>query len=404
MKRVNLITTGQPSTNPRLCKEVEALISAQYEVIVIYCFYQSWAAETDQAILKQYPHIFYCCGGDKTGHSFTYFFTRLRFKLFNFLIKFTFRFNFAAHAISRTHADSLRLAKQFPADLVIAHNLGALPAAVQAAKFLGAKVGYDAEDMHSGQFITKNLQFKLNRFIEQKYFPKVDFFTAASPLIAQTYQQLFPFLNPVVINNVFNKNTQAFKAKPIGSELQIFWFSQTVGAGRGLEQVIAALHLVKHPCVLHLVGLIDSQTKSAFEQLLVGDKDRLCFYAPLPPESLFSFAMQFDVGLASEIKTPLNRDICLTNKIFTYLQTGLAIIASDTQAQMKFLKAYPKSGRLYTSADASSFAAALNHLINHPDELAAIQAHNFQLGQETLNWGIESKKWLAVINQTLQHG
>ncbi|XHR93521.1 hypothetical protein ACFJIV_24875 [Mucilaginibacter sp. UC70_90] len=43
MKNVTFITTGQPTTNPRLVKEAETLHKLGYSVKVICCFYQQWA-------------------------------------------------------------------------------------------------------------------------------------------------------------------------------------------------------------------------------------------------------------------------------------------------------------------------------------------------------------------------
>ena len=44
-------------------------------------------------------------------------------------------------------------------------------------------------------------------------------------------------------------------------------------------------------------------------------------------------AAQHDVGLASELSTPPNRAISLTNKVFTYLLAGIPVLLSNTPAQ-----------------------------------------------------------------------
>ncbi|RZL30022.1 MAG: hypothetical protein EOP00_37020, partial [Pedobacter sp.] len=204
MKRITFITTGQPSTNPRLVKEVDTLMELGYTVNVVYCFYQSWASKFDSYYIEKNPSVFHVCGGNPIDERAKFLKTKIRFKLSNYLFRIIKKTNFAENAISRTHNDALKLAKKLKADIYIAHNLGALPAAVLAATYLNAKVGYDAEDMHSGQFTDKsNSGYLLNRHIEKKYFPKIDYFTAASPLIAKKYKSIYPFLSPVILNNVF---------------------------------------------------------------------------------------------------------------------------------------------------------------------------------------------------------
>ena len=47
MPIVCLVTTGHPSTNPRLVKEADALVAAGYTVRVVSCRFQAWADAAD---------------------------------------------------------------------------------------------------------------------------------------------------------------------------------------------------------------------------------------------------------------------------------------------------------------------------------------------------------------------
>ena len=85
MKRVTFITTGQPTTNPRLVKEAECLIELGYQVKVIYCFYQPWAQRFDEELISKYPGVFIYCGGDPVNDKKTYLRTRIRQKFCNIL-------------------------------------------------------------------------------------------------------------------------------------------------------------------------------------------------------------------------------------------------------------------------------------------------------------------------------
>lgn len=51
--KILLLTTAQPSTNPRLVKEAEALSEAGYWVKVLYCYRADWALKADREILKR---------------------------------------------------------------------------------------------------------------------------------------------------------------------------------------------------------------------------------------------------------------------------------------------------------------------------------------------------------------
>jgi glycosyltransferase involved in cell wall biosynthesis len=402
LKNVTFITTGQPTTNPRLVKEAETLHKLGYSVKVICCFYQQWAQKPDDVLTGKYPGMYIYCGGNPVEQKAIYIKTRIRQKLSTLLFKFTRRFGVPENAISRTHTEALAIAKKIKTDLYIAHNLGALPAAVLAAKYTGAKVGYDAEDMHSAQFnSTHDESYLLNKYIEEKYFGQVNYFTTASPLIAEYYQRDYNYLKPVVVNNVFPKTALNISQNYKGNEpLKLFWFSQTIGPERGLEDVIKAMAVVKDNIQLHLLGSCNEGHKAALLNLagtLNLNPDQLQFHEPIGADEIFNFASRFDIGMATETGVPLNRDICLTNKIFTYIQCGMAMIASDTQAQTQFMDQYPETGKLYQKNNLQSLADCISFYLQNPDALYQTQLQNYQLGQTVLNWETESHKFLNLI-------
>ena len=51
-KKILIITTGQPSLNPRMVKEADALSAAGHEVEVLYQYWNEWASEMDASLLK----------------------------------------------------------------------------------------------------------------------------------------------------------------------------------------------------------------------------------------------------------------------------------------------------------------------------------------------------------------
>lgn len=410
MKKITFITTAQPTTNPRLIKEAEYLKYLGYDVKVIVCFYEKWAEKFDVSIISKNPEMYIFCGGSPFGNlvdKLVYYKTRLRQRLCQEIFRRVQTKNIAEMAISRAHTEALYAAKKSAANLFIAHNLGALPAAVIAAAFCNAKVGYDAEDMDSGQYLSKtDFMYLLNLMVEQKYFPKTHYFTAASPLIAGCYKNIYPFLNPMVINNVFPRLNLPKVENRKNEPLKLFWFSQTVGIQRGIEDIIKAIGKIEERVEFHLLGDCSAETKSFFTQIATEEglsNDQIIFYEPILPEDIFSFATKFDIGMATETGFPLNRDICLTNKIFTYIQSGIAVIASDTQAQSLFMQQYPQTGKIYDKGNLDSLVISIKHYIENPGLLLRTKQENYQLGQAELNWETESKKFIKIVTDTLNY-
>jgi len=406
LKKVVLISVGQPSTNPRLVKEANALEKAGFEVYVVYSYWTRWAYEADKLIFSKARWTPVLAGGSPFEHQYTYHFTRLRAKLFKFLAgHVSFKFGIAEIARGRAYPELLKKAKAIKADLYIAHIQAALPAAVKAAQKHSSKCGFDAEDFHRNEVNDdpNSYIFRISKYIEDRYLPMLDYFTTASPAISRAYKKLYPGLEITTINNVFESDRQLKISPHQNKKISLFWFSQTIGHNRGLDDVIGALNLLNdHPFELHLLGDATDDVKNEFSTLMNNRPNSLHFHKPIPPDEVIKFASQFDIGLALENNTPLNRDICLTNKLFTYIQAGLAVIASNTTAQTEFIGQYPTIGKLYKGGDAQSLADALLNYSQNSDKLFETREAALTLAHDQLNWETESVKFLGIVKETLK--
>lgn len=403
--KVLLLTSGQPSINPRLVKEADVLSDAGYDVTVLYVYWNDWATKFDTPLLQNKKWKAIRVGGDPYQQKTTYFFSRLIHKISRSIIQKIGPVNMLSQiAISRGAYFLTREAKKHKADLYIGHNMGALAAVIKAAKKHNAKSGFDTEDFHRQEVSDdkNSLHYKNVKYLEDKYLSKADYVTSASPQIADAYQRLYPGIEPVSILNVFPQDTSVKKRTVNNGIIKLFWFSQTIGANRGLEEVIEALNrLNSNNIELHLLGNSNDSIKQLFSNKAAAGKQQVFFHEPILADDLISFASQFDIGLASENSTPLNRNICLTNKIFTYLQAGLTIIASDTTAQKAFLNEHPEVGKVYQKNDIQSLTNILSAYQADREFLHNTCTASLKLGREKMNWENESKKFLQLVQTTL---
>lgn len=399
-KKILLITSGQPSLNPRLIKEADTLTEAGHHVTVLYAYWNDWGARLNASLLATRKWDAICVGGDPINKRAVYFFTRLIHKIAKSITRIGMFGPFPAFAAARGSFSLIRGAKKHSADLYIGHNLGALPAVIKAAKLHHALSGFDAEDFHRNDVSNdqNNPDVIIKSQLEKRYFPNLSYISTSSPLIASTYTKLFPKLAPEVILNVFPTDKRI--AKPVQNNLgpiKLFWFSQTIGHSRGLEEVINAIETFEpNTYELHLLGHQDASFK-------LPENKNFYVHAPIPPDELINFASQFDVGLAAETGIPLNRDICLTNKIFTYIQAGLCVVASDTSAQTQLLDKYPGIGKIYQKKNQQSLANVLRYYHQHRNELFDARIAAFETGRNELNWENESKKVLQLVKNTLNN-
>ena len=383
-------------------KEADAASDAGFDVTVLYAYWNAWGTAFDKELIPSKKWKAICVGGDPINNSSTYFFSRLFHKAAKSVNRLTGGKYLPEAALARASYFLTREAKKHKADLYIAHNLGALPAAVKAAKANKKPSGFDAEDFHRFEVSDdkNNPDVVLKTRLEDRYIPQLDYLTASSPLIAKAYEQLYPDKTPVIILNVFPKNS-AIKPPILNASgpIRLFWFSQTIGPNRGIEGVLDVLSGLKERAFeLHLLGHLPTESQQIFGKY---NATPIYFHEPVSPDEIIPFASQFDIGLATEEKTPLNRDICLTNKIFTYIQAGLAVVASDTIAQQQLLNEYPGIGKIYQKGNTKTLADILASYHQNREDLFETRKSALQLAHEKLNWETEKEKFLSIIQEIL---
>lgn len=404
LKKICLITPGHLATNPRLVKEASALLEAGYQVHVIFTQYMDYLLVDDEKILNTYTNLTYDKLNWTRNNAVGRIYSGAVQKTCKWLSRLVPKNNLIHKLIlNRNYFWQHRKAVSAKASMYISHNLGALPVAADAAKKNKAKCGFDAEDFHRGELSDNPNDFnvKLKISIEDKYLKQIDYLTTASPLIAKSYQSLYPNVNPLVINNVFELKHQPELSLNQTEHLKLFWFSQTIGKNRGLEDVIQALNLINNPLVeLHLLGNLSDDDREYFNILA---NFSLIYHQPVSNIEIFSLAGQFDIGLALERRKPHNRDICLTNKIFTYLISGIAIIASNTLAQQKFMEENQGLGYLYTIGNVNELVGRIEMLFKDRTRLNTYKANAYKLAQTKYNWELESKQFIAIVEETLNN-
>jgi glycosyltransferase involved in cell wall biosynthesis len=112
-------------------------------------------------------------------------------------------------------------------------------------------------------------------------------------------------------------------------------------------------------------------------------------------------AAEFDVGLALEQPASPNRDLCLTNKIFSYLLAGNAVAATATRGQKPILDAVGRAGFLYEPGDVDALVRGLRLWCDDRRELQQARREAWSCGTRQFNWDLEKKKLVEIVNGVL---
>jgi glycosyltransferase involved in cell wall biosynthesis len=406
VNRISLVTPGHLASNPRIVKEADALHEAGFAVKVIAADTNPGVRLLDDTISARATWPVAKVGYNTRAH---YLATRLRQKFartaFN---RGVTGISTAIWAQSPLIGSLSKAAAAEPADLYIGHNLAALPAVVAAARLHGAKIGFDAEDDHVGELDDtpeNKLEISIRKQIEAQFLPQCEHLTASSPGIAQAYHERYG-VTMIPILNVFPLAQQAPRPAPVDRKndmLSVYWFSQTIGPGRGLEPFIQAMGIMRGHATLTIRGSDFLGYSSRLRALAkeAGVIEAVRFLPSAAPDEMARLAARHDVGLASETDSSPNRKITLSNKIFTYLLAGIPVLLSDTPAQRALAAQLGEAAHLCNLMDPSSIVAALSSWIDG-SALASAKREAWRLAKTRFNWDLEKDLFVQNVRQTLQ--
>jgi len=388
------VSSGQPFGNPRMVKEAVAFSKSGFNVTVIYCSLQRKFNHFDKKIIDNYSEIKWINVAGPYSGFFKQLLVKVRRKFWGLIFNFFGNvFDAGVKSLVPYSQELLRKTKKIYGDLYIGHNLGSLLAITKAAKFNESIASFDFEDFHRGENVGNNKV----EIIENEYLQLLNFGTCASPLIHEMYSGIFPHLQLRTINNSFpisyRKSAKLYHCD--SEKLKLFWFSQHVGLERGLQQVISAIGLLGNRNVfLYLLGNCAREVKKVLishgKNAGMND-EQLIFLNPVDENELVNLSSTFHVGIASEPAKDMNNDIALSNKIFTYIIAGNAILFSNTKSQLKFFLENPGIGQIYKKNDILDLSRKINNYLINKDLLLTHRGNSFSLG-ESCSWEIESCK------------
>lgn len=408
VSKVCIVTPGHLSANPRVVKEATALSEAGFAVTIVCGDYILNAKESDQRITDPKWNVHHVTFGRHVASRSNHLRQKLRQKLSRILHWLTpLKSELAALSHSPIAWDLEKVAKSVQADFYIAHYVAALPAAAKAAKLYGVRYAFDAEDFHLGdlpELQQHDFERSLIYAIEKKWLPGAAYVTAASPLIADAYAYTYGIERPTVILNVFPRSSGPSAPTPKGTIIpgpSLYWFSQTIGAGRGLETALEAISIAKSNPHLHLRGTpaIGYREKLMDLAASLNVSGRLHFHDPVPPYELERVGAAFDIGFVGETGETRNRNIALTNKLFSYLTSGLPVIASDISAHRDLSEEH--SDFIFAFRNANGLAEILDKLLIPKNGLIHPRRLAFEAGSTVFDWNRHQYKVVDCVRDSM---
>ncbi|MBX3730409.1 MAG: glycosyltransferase [Candidatus Sumerlaeia bacterium] len=399
MARILTLIGAHLCMAPRPLKEAEALASAGHDVTIAGVWFDGELAARDAELARDRPWRFVPVADFRpvdarrrlTG-------MRLRARRRLALLGWRMLHRASPHLFGYAAREMRGLVRRERPDLTIAHCESALWAATRA-RAEGLRVGVDFEDWFSRDLLPEARRDRPVGTLEAwegTLARACTYCLAPSRSMANALARTFDAPSPAVVRNVFPFGERdsidgEHRDRRDESLPSVHWYSQTIGPGRGLELLVDALPLLNHPLQVHLRGRV----QAGFREWIAARAgprwaENVHVHDVVPPGELLSRIAEHDIGLALESPDIASRDLTITNKLFQYMQAGLAIVATRTTGQTEALAGAPGAGIVLDRHEPEALAVALDALAGSPPRLAAMRKASLAAARTTFNWEREA--------------
>jgi glycosyltransferase involved in cell wall biosynthesis len=396
-KKVCILTQSHLCRNPRVLKEAKLLAQNNYRVTILNSTHSKLLTLEDESLIKG-CNITLISAASLDHKNLRAFIHRILNKAGQLMVK-----SFGIQtplAMGYAPLALKKLALMQNADLYICHQELGLYCGVNLLKH-GKNTAFDFEDWYSEDLAADARNYrplKLLKSLEKYALQNAAFCVTTSDALAGKLASYYHSAIPATIYNTFDADENVLsQPKIFNRPLKLFWFSQTIGADRGLEQFFDLINAIDITLEIHLLGNTSDTYKASLEVLQ--GKHHLFFHRIVSPDQLAKKIAGFDIGLALELHQPISRELTVTNKLFQYMLSGLPIIATNTAGQQEIISRY--GGALLIDFDDTDRSANnLRALFDNPMLLQLLQSQAVSTAKE-LNWQNEKIKLLNIIKLSL---
>jgi hypothetical protein len=390
IKSITIITGQHLVSNPRVWKEANLLAESGYRVRIFTTWHTSQYLVDDRMLIDD--SIDY-----KSSFSLIYshlnfiniLFAKATLKLAN-LIYLLFGIC-SYYQLIYWPKNQLKSILKTSTDLFICHQEVGL---LLGTKLLdkGYRVAFDFEDWYSEDYLNVKRPVDLLKKAEAKAIKYGLYVTTTSKTLSSKLmlfysspKQIIPIYNTFPLSQI-NQNKK-FKIPS-----SVVWFSQSIGPGRGVESFLISLKELTTSLEIHLIGYCTRQYREHLNKFINNTPHTLSYHDLCQHDDLIILLNKFDIGLALEQDYPLNKSYTISNKIFTYLQLDLNVLASKTIGQLELKNSFKDRITYVDLNNTNEIVQGLKYLLEK--KIYSSEKDSFP---EEYSWDFQKQKMLSLI-------
>lgn len=301
-----------------------------------------------------------------------------------------------------------------PADVYHALDLPALPACYIAARVRRKPLIFESYELPLSTLPAAELS-RSRRWLQVLLGPLLGHIVprcagviAVSPPIVQEMQRRFHVAEVTLIRNI-----PLYQAVPssdrlrqhlhLDPEVRIALYQGNLLSDRCLDILVRAAAFLAPDIVIVMMGKGMGTMLAELAALIEheGVTDQVKIIPPAPYEELLNWTTSADLGLL--IYSPdysLNIKMCLPNKLFEFLMSGLPVLASQLEAVTDVIRTYDV-GQVVLSLMPEDIGKAISTMIADRDALARMSRNALVAAQQEFNWEKERQQLLNLYSSVL---
>jgi hypothetical protein len=198
-------------------------------------------------------------------------------------------------------------------------------------------------------------------------------------------RQVSVIFNSFPLENIIDNNKKIYPDSMV-------WFSQTIGPGRGIEAFLIALNEFTTPVEIHLIGNCSKHFLNHLIEISSKTPHKLFHYPLCKHNQLMLLLQKFSIGLVLEQDYPLNRKYTITNKVLTYLQLNMHVLATLTSGNLELKDRFEDRITFVDLHNPTDVKAKLSNLLASK----SINSKKFIFPQE-YTWESQEKKLISFV-------
>lgn len=259
------------------------------------------------------------------------------------------------------------LKKHKPA-LLVANDLDTLRPNYNLAKKRGIPLIYDSHEIFCEVPELQNSPLKKKTWekLEAGIVPKLKYCITVNQSIANWFKEKYKIEFKVVRNipdkiNVGKIKTREELKLPVDKKI-ILLQGAGINIQRGAEEAVEAMQWVEN-AVLYIIGGGDAFESLKFRVESLKLSGKVFFKPKMPPQELYEYTCNADIGLSLDKDTNINYRFSLPNKVFDYVYAGVPVLASPLTEIKSFIEKY-KVGICIDNHEPKHIAAKMNEMLS----------------------------------------